>query len=229
MIKKLLVLFAVLLLPMAFSVPANATVSAGTSERYPEATTPGTVTAQAGNVTQVNVSSVQVTGKWVGFWGEVSGQIVLGDSSGNIFYQWTISDPTGAVVYVCNDTVSDWSTLQPLYANSSVLPDFLITGTDSFNNTFKYQETFTSPSMTINNVNYTLTWQNGAEGSDFKTYALYANESATTGKIILVWAGLVNANKPSFKGGTITADYQVLAGVNTEGGQQTFYFYLELP
>ena len=208
---------------IAIAAPTAANVQAGTPEAYSPSTTPGQVSIYGGNVTQVNVSSVQVTDKWVGFWGEVSGSIVLADSAGNYFYEWTISDPTGGVVYACNNTVNDWSTLSALYASSGYLPSFLLEGTDSFNNTFTAQETFTSPSISIASVNYTTTWQGGSKGTTFKTYALYADNGAT-----LVWAGNVVADQTSFKG-TPTADYQILAGVNARGAQQTFYFYLELP
>ena len=207
---------------VTFAAPAQAEVSAGSPESYSYTPSATSVDIIGGNVTEVNVSTVQVTDKWVGFYGQVSGSIVLGDSSGNKFYQWTISDPTGGVVYATNNTVSDWTSLQPLYADSGYLPSILLDGTDSFNNTFTSQETFTSPSTTINNVNYTTTWQGGAEGSTFKTYALYADSGAT-----LVWAGNVQADQTSFNSGT--ADYQILAGVNQIGATQTFYFYLELP
>lgn len=208
--------------PLALAAITGADVTVGISETYSPTVTQ-TVQGQAGNVTEVNVSSVQVTDKWVGFWGHVSGSIVLADANGNYFYQWTVSDPSGGVVYVTNATVSDWSTLAPVYANSSVLPDFLLQGTDSFNYTFTNQETFTSPSLTVNAVNYTTTWQGGAQGTTFKTYAMQADSGA-----VLVWAGNVQADQTAFNS-TYTADYQILAGVNVQGGQQTFYFYLELP
>ncbi len=224
--NKILSIFALIAMVLGISAvvaaPTEANVTAGTPEAYNWAPTVTSTTIIGGNVSQVNVTSVQVTDKWVGFYGEVSGSIVLGDSTGNTFYQWTISDPTGGVVYATNNTVSDWSTLSPLYADSGYLPDFLISGTDSFNNTFVDQEDFVSPTITVNSVNYTTTWQGGSKGIDFKTYAMYADSGAT-----LVWAGKVKADSTSFNSNT--ADYQILAGVNQIGAEQTFYFYLELP
>ncbi len=224
--NKLVSIFALIAIVLGISVglaaPTTAEVNAGTPEAYSWSPTTTSVDIIGGNVSQVNVSSVQVTDKWVGFYGEVSGSIVLGDSTGHTFYQWTISDPSGAVVYATNGTVSDWSSLSALYADSGYLPDFLISGTDSFNNTFTSQEDFTSPTLSVSAVNYTTTWQGGAQGTDFKTYAMYADSGAT-----LVWAGKVVADQTSFNSGT--ADYQILAGVNQIGATQTFYFYLELP
>ncbi|HDI02617.1 MAG TPA: hypothetical protein ENF95_00605 [Candidatus Aenigmarchaeota archaeon] len=110
----------------------------------------------------------------------------------------------------------------PLNVTSGYLPSFLLQGTDSFNNTFTSQGTFQSPSITVNNVNYTTTYQGGTKGTEFETYALAADGGAT-----LVWAGKVNAGKTTFN--SAVGDYQILAGVNSQTGTTTFYFYLELP
>ncbi len=210
---------------VALAAPTGATATTASQGSAP-AGTAGTTTATGGEVVQSNLSAYQSTDKWVGFFGEVSGDIRLADSSNNIFYQWTIADPTGGVVYVTNATVTDWSAanIQPLYANDSIMPSFLITGTDSFNNTFTLVGTFTSPSLSISNVNYTTTWQAGAQGTTFKTYALKSVADKA-----LIWAGNVVADQTSYQGGTATADYQVLAGADVQGAAATFYFYLELP
>ncbi len=207
----------------ALAAPTGASVTVGEQETAPESTA-GTVTTEGGNVTAVNVSAYQVTGKWAGFWGTVSGDIRLADSTGNVFYKWTISDPTGGVVYACTGTVSDWSSsnIQPLYASDGYLPAFMLEGTDSFNNTFTQQGTFDSPSLSISQVNYTYTYQGGNPGSDFATYALRTSDGS-----VLIWAGKIKAGASTFNGNT--GDYQILAGVTSESTPTTFYFYLELP
>jgi len=211
------------ILSFALAAPTGASVSAGAQETAP-AQNPGTVSTQGGNVTAVNISAYQVTGKWAGFWGNVSGDIRLADASGNIFYRWTISNPTGGVVYACNGTVSSWTStnIAPLYASDTLLPSFLISGTDSFNYTFTSQETFTSPSLSIANANYTYTYSNSNPGTTFKTYALKA-----AAEKVLIWAGKIAAGGTTFKG--TVGDYQILAGVTSQTSPTTFYFYLELP
>jgi len=218
-------LIAIMLaLSVVNAAPTGASVEAGSQERGQEGSA-GTVTTEGGNITRVNISAYIITGKWAGFWGNVSGDIRLADSSGNVFYKWTISDATGGVVYACTNTVSDWSStnIVPLYATDTALPSSLKEGSDSFNFTFTQQETFTSPTLTINNVNYTTTYQNSNPGSDFKTYALKSNNNNA-----LIWAGKIKEDTSSFKGSTVTADYQILAGI-TSTPTTTFYFYLELP
>ncbi|MEM5861330.1 MAG: hypothetical protein QXJ20_02960, partial [Candidatus Aenigmatarchaeota archaeon] len=103
---------------------------------------------------------------------------------------------TDSVIYVCNGTVSTWTTanIAPLYADDELLPSFLKTGVDSFSATFTSQETFTSASLTINNVNYTYTYSNSQPGSTFKTYALKA-----TNENVMIWAGKAVRAGTSFK------------------------------
>ncbi|RKY41343.1 MAG: hypothetical protein DRP85_06625 [Candidatus Makaraimicrobium thalassicum] len=207
------------------AAPTGATTTAGTQERW-TGTSVSSVTTEGGNVTEVNVSGYSVTDKWAGFYGQISGGLRLADSSGTVFYEWSVSNVSGSVVYACNGTVSDWSNSNILPLNVShtnLLPSFLLTGTDSFNYTFTNQETFTSASLSVANTNYTTTWQGGSKGSDFKTYAL-----RSVADTALIWAAKAKENVNSFKAG-VTVDYQLLAGVMSLSGNTQYYFYLELP
>ncbi len=218
------VLGALLVASIAAAAPAGASVVNGTASSLPESTA-SSLNISGGQVQEVNVSGYTITNKWAGFFGQVSGDIRLGDSAGNIFYQWTVNDPTGAVVYaVTNGTVSDWSdtNIAPLYGSDTILPSFLTSGADSFNNTFTSQETFTSNSLTINNVNYTTTWESGTQGSNFKTYALKASTEG-----LMVWAAKAVSDTTGFNGNAV--DYQVLVGLTSQTQQVPVYFYLELP
>lgn len=223
-----LTLGILLIAPLALSAPTGASVTqVGAQERYQP--TEETVVTEGGNITSLNVTGEVVTSKWAGFWGNVSGAKVLADSSGNYFYKWTISDLTGALVYATTGAVSDWSctNIVPLYANDTLFGTytFLIEGSDSFNYTFTSQESVSIPlTCPAQNFNYTTTWQAGAQGTAFKTYAAKASTEG-----VFVWVAGVNPAQTSFKGGTVTADYQLLAGVTSETGTTTFYFYLELP
>ena len=202
------------------AAPTNASVQVGTQERAPSQPA-GNLQTEGGNVTEVNVSAYQVTTKWAGFYGTVSGDIRLADAANHIFYQWTVNDPTGGVVYATTGVITNWdsSNIAPLYASDGYLPTFLISGTDSFNNTFTQREEFSSPSLTISNVNYTVT---NPTASSFKTYALRTSDGS-----VLIWAGKINAGQTTFNGKS--GDYQILAGVMDQSNPTTYYFYLELP
>ncbi len=214
----LLVIFAISLVNFAFAAPVGGTVSAGSTSTMAAASA-GEVNITGGNVSEVNVSGYASTGRWGGFYGEVSGGIRLADSSANVFYEWTVTNVTDAVVYAANSTVSAWGSLAA--ASASDMPSYLTTSaTDNFTNTFDQTETFTNPGgASVASTPYVQTWQNGAQGS-LKTYAL--NDGTST----LIWAGKAIMDTNSFVSGD-TLDYQILAPATT--GNNLYYFYLELP
>ncbi|RME31335.1 hypothetical protein D6789_03090 [Candidatus Woesearchaeota archaeon] len=190
----------------------------GTQERAPAAAA-GTETIEAGNVTNTNLTGNTITTRWAGFYGEVSGGILLGDSANNIFYQWTVSDPTGSYVFAANGTVSDWSSANIKEANVTDMASYLLESAgDNFTNTFTTRQWFNSTSLSINNTWTATTWQNGTQTTNFTTYALKTADNST-----MIWAGSVVSNAVAFK--NETTDYQILAPADTTA--QTYYFYLE--
>ncbi|MDK2849830.1 MAG: hypothetical protein PWP03_809 [Candidatus Woesearchaeota archaeon] len=214
--KRFWVLFGVVLL-MLYSFtgfvradPTGATVTAGTAVTG-SGTTSDNITINAGEVMSANIYGKTITTKWAGFYGNISGGISLEDSSGNVFYNWSVSDVTGAVVYAANDTVSDWTLSN---ASEADMPAYVQgTATDSFSNTFTASEQFTSPTKTVDNVLYAVTYGTGT----FKTYAL-----KTTSEII--FAGKSPGTAAGFNGNNV--DYQILVPAQSN---TNYYFYLELP
>ena len=214
----LVAIFAISLMNFALADPVGGSVTTGASSSM-AASAAGTVNLTGGNVTEVNVSGYSSTTRWGGFYGEISGGIRLADSSSNVFYEWTVSNVTNAVVYAANGTISSWASIAA--ATASDMPSYLQqAASDNFTNTFTASEAFTSPSLNVAGTSYALTWQNGAQGS-LKTYAL--KDGST-----LIWAGKAIADTTSFKGGSDTVDYQILAPASNSGNT-LYYFYLELP
>ena len=205
----------------AYAAPAGGTTTHGGSETGTGSSTT-TQNADGGNVTYVNVSGTTITGRWAGFFGNVSGQIELQDASANTFYQWTVSNLTNAVVYVSNGTITDWTSSNIENINSSNTthyPAFLqTTASDNYNNTFGISDTFTSASLSVANTNYTTTYQGGSSGT-LRTYALRSIADAN-----MIWAGVVQDDVNGFNSNDL--DYQVLVPANTT---TSYNFYLELP
>lgn len=215
MLLSTLVAFSLVFIGSASAAPTGANITGTANETWSWTPTSTSFTAYGGNITEMNLSAYQVTGSWVGFWGQLSGGVTLRDASGHIFYEWTVSNMTDAAVYACNESSVSWSSITA--ATAANLPSYINDGgTDDFNNTFTAQETFTSASLSVNNVNYTTT-----QGTaNFKTYALY-----DTTNTVLIWAGKAINNGGAFN--SETADYQILAPADSSG--QTYYFYLEMP
>ncbi len=221
------ILGALLMASIAAAAPVGASITSGTASSLTPATAQS-VNANGGNVQEVNVTGYTITDKWAGFFGQVSGNVELGDSAGHIFYKWTVNDPTGSIVYAAvNDSNVDWTNISALYGNDAILPSFLTTGADSFNNTFTQQAaSLTVGTTTISNVNYTTTWDNSTgtpgQGTVFKTYALKDG----TNKDMIFAAEAVN-NTAGFNGNAV--DYQVLVGLTSQTSSVPVYFYLQLP
>jgi hypothetical protein len=217
-IRFLSLLLGAFLLMVSFAVadPTGGSIANVTYERGSDSVT-STVNTVAGNVTGLNVTGTQVTGRWAGFWGNISGGIQLTDANSNQFYTWTVSDVTNAVVYAANSTVSAWGGAIT-YALYSDMPNYLKTAaSDNYTNTFTSNEAFTSASLNIASVNYTLSKKSGG-ASTLKTYSLRSGMN-------LIWAGKAINDETGFNGRIV--DYQILVPSNSSG--QQYNFYLELP
>lgn len=220
-IKFLLLTFAVFLLSfaMVLAAPSGATTTVGASETA-TGTSVTTVNADGGNVTYVDVDSTVITSRWAGFYGNVTGSLLLGDASANTFYQWTVADVTGAVVYAANGSVTDWTggNIGPL-ANANAPTWVAGSSTDNFTNTFNTTGTFTSSSPSIGSVPVATTLNGSGVAGDLDTYALWS-----TADSVNIWAGAVVDDANGFNNETV--DYQILLPAQTG---TTYSFYLELP
>ena len=221
--KKLIIIPVILMLAivsvsMVTAAPGGATNSTAGASSASTGTSSTDIDIEGGNVTFVNIVSNQATTNWAGFYGNVSGGLVLSDSSANSFFEWTITSWTGAVVYATNNTVSDWGS--PVVLVNANTPSYVNgAGTDNFTNTFNGTESFTSQGgsgFNILNTPYATTIGSG----NFKTYALYSGATDNAN----IWAGKVVDDGTSFKGDTV--DYQILLPADTT---TSYYFYMELP
>ena len=216
-----LAILSLMLVPFAIAQPTGGNVTVVGNSETGTGTSSETVGIEGGNVTNVNVSGTSITGRWAGFYGNISGGVKLTDSVANSFYEWTVSDMTGAVVYATNTTVADWTGANIAPATYAQMPSYVVGDvTDTYNATFTASELFTSSSLSEANTNFTNTWQNGAQGT-LRTYSLY---SAADNAII--FAGKAQNDVNSFKG-TNTTDYQIL--VPATSAVSNYNFYLELP
>ena len=202
---------------IASGAPGGAGVDEGDSQRG-EGTASGTADLVGGNVTAVNVTGTQNTGRWGGFFGNISGGYQLGDSTMGLFYEWTVSDYTNAYVYVADGSVTGWSNLEAAVATQQ--PAFLQEASaDNWTNTFSTTEAFNSASISIGSVPYTDTY-NDAGADTFRTYSLWSPDDTA-----IVYAGRAIDSETGFDGSTV--DYQILAPAGST--PVSYNFYLELP
>jgi hypothetical protein len=74
---------------------------------------PNNHSAYAGNVTELLIYGNSVTQSWQGYFGNVTGQVFLADSSKNIMYNWSVLTAVGEVLASTNSSIS-WSGIKCL-------------------------------------------------------------------------------------------------------------------
>ena len=205
-----------------------------------------TVSAEAGNVTGLNLHENTATQAWAGYYGNVSGTIVLSDSASNTMYNWQLTSPSGQI-FASNGSMVSWSltTCVNLTANGSsdypmnytMLENFFVinkTDMDGFNETFNdtYNDIsgFTVGSVRINTVDkcpmaYTFV-DSAYQQTDFKEVLLTDNSS-------IIFTALINDSKTGFKSSeTDPVDFQMLIAENGHVGSEstltTYYFFIQL-
>jgi hypothetical protein len=192
------------------------------------------ISAIAGNVTELNFVANTITNTWQGYFGNVTGTIVLGNANNQSLYNWNLTSPAGQIYATRIDTVPIWSTIRcadqtevdgedtALGVNSAV-------DQDAVNRTFLNTTVFNS--FFVGNVNINTT-QN--------CYATYLNDGTGTptsdfSEVLLsdtsnlIYTGLITAPAVGFD--NRTHQFQMLVGENGHNEDTTatpYYFYLEL-
>ena len=185
-------------------------------------------TAEAGNVTEVNITSNSQTQAWQGFFGDVNGSLVLEDASGDTFYSWNLSNTSGEVYASRNNTI-DFSTVA-VVADCGLDND--ITGTDlsdSANNTYSANNSkfFAVGTIQINESQTcgTNPYVTGSPQSvDFFNAILV--EDVTTNDSTIYVALIEPAATAGYDGASYR--YQLLVPVNRTSGFSIYSFYAEL-
>lgn len=72
---------------------------------------PTSVEAQAGNVTELNIFGYSTTQAWQGYFGNVTGTLMLADSSDNVMYNWSLANPEGEI-YASQSPSVNWEAVE---------------------------------------------------------------------------------------------------------------------
>ncbi|MBW2990750.1 hypothetical protein KY348_03530 [Candidatus Woesearchaeota archaeon] len=184
---------------------------------------------QAGNVTEMNISGQAITNHWAGFYGEVSGNLTLGDSSGNVFYDWSGIGPPEGEVFASNASTLNWSGIG--CANAAEITAIegslgITAGTDPDDIAGTYSNN-NHPSFNVGTVsgisgcNSTNTYVNSAPSTDAFYQILLTDSNGYP-----VYTTLINDTEQGFD--TNTHDFQLLVGESETVGTTTLYFFIEL-
>lgn len=77
-----------------------------------EPTSPGSLESFAGNVTEITTpEGIGKTQAWAGYFGNITGTIMLADNSDNVMYNWTLASPEGEIFASTNNSIV-WDNIQ---------------------------------------------------------------------------------------------------------------------
>jgi hypothetical protein len=209
---------------------ANSVTWQGSSGFNASGISPSTTNAQAGNVTQLQINGTAVTSSWQGFYGNVTGTLILGDASGNKFYEWgNMSSPSGEV-YASRSNSVTWASIDCADAAAVSTEETYLGQTavdpDSVTNTFS---STAHPWFLVGATNATGCYSTkaynstGAQGAGF--WQVLLSDTTNT-----VYTTVLDAN-PELGFNNKPWDFQLLVGENGKVGNEgttPYYFYVEL-
>lgn len=165
-----MVLALLLLGSLAFAIAPVENWTLVSTGRYTQTPAAGYVT-EGGNVTNLDLRGNVSTEKWAGYWGNVSGLIVLAPSAGaSLFYSWAWdSSRGGEVCAIAASSGFDWAGLQQ--AAASAIDSVWAFGAATDNATNTFNETCTNVDIAGINVASTAGSLTGLR-NDFRTCAL---------------------------------------------------------
>lgn len=199
----------------------GAGTTSNTANQSAQTSSAQSTTIEAGNVSQVDVSSDSLTDKWSGFYGNISAQKVLGDGANN-FYTWTASTFSDAKVVAVPSGDATPSTINPVSNPDSFLGGEYSSGTASAGNTFTLTKDTRLSGDWANDTSSVNTY-NGSEISD-EDFTTYLTENgASTGQPVYIGEG---TSETGFNDNAI--NYQLLVGVGETATEKKFDFYLEI-
>ena len=200
-----------------------ANVTVGTTGRYSYNGSAGNITTEGGNVTNVSLYTNESTDRWAGFYGNVSGNIVLAKSSNTTYlYEWPWNPSLGGVVCASTGPTPLSSIMGATYADIDTAWGFLPTLTDSAANTFNNSNCSQKfGPATIANAYYADTGYSGG----FITCAWKA--VAAPSKAEMLFCTNITQNGPLAVGGTGDFEMMVPTAYGTSA-YETYYFYVNL-
>jgi hypothetical protein len=211
--------------------PQGANITVLGSERANLSIEPESTIAEGGNVSAININAITITKSWQGYYGNISGQIVLQNAQESVFYNWDIVNPTGEV-YATRAIDINFATMNCTDTAGIAAEEAFIGQTtdegDSVNNTFNQQShpefsvgAITIPADTCRSTNIYV--NSGPQSSNF--YEVLISDAASN----LAYTAIIDSNQVGFDGRPY--DFQMLVGENGHFGDTQitpYYFFIEI-
>ncbi|MBT4858289.1 hypothetical protein HON49_03880 [archaeon] len=216
-----------MLIATVLGAPGNSTITEGASEKGPSNPTEDTTTAEAGNITHLDIDWTRRTEVWQGFYGNVSGSISLQTGGGDVFYEWNATTMQGEVL-ATRDSITDWSAINCTNSTHWETEESALsistTSVEGINETY---DTTTHAEFSIGSKTFDANTcravrpfvTGGVEGA---FYNIMLNTDVDT----TVYTAILAEDTAGFDSAEV--DFELLVPVNTATGQSTYYFYVEI-
>jgi hypothetical protein len=227
MYKNILAIFGILLVGASIVLAISGASTTFVSETRWSGNTTGNDTTQGGNITALNIAASVLTSKWASYYGNVSGSIVLGDGTSNV-YSWTLNE--GSVGEVCvstNNSLGFTGATTATGDNINTAWGFTATDADSGNNTYRSSNcSFNFSQATVTNTsNVSLQGSSNFNSCVIKSSGTIA--AGTTGFMAFCTRIQPRSTGLNYKGQP--ANYEIMVATNnTALATETYFFYAEL-
>ncbi|MFC2135544.1 hypothetical protein ACFLTH_13100 [Bacteroidota bacterium] len=228
----LMVIFTLSIVVLVKGDPVGGTILTNTTST--RGSTPDNRSDDGGTITTITVDATQQNYAWKAYVGNISGTLVLDDSSGRSIYGWSLATLTGEI-FATRSSSPSWSALScasnAVIASEQTVLTMSTSDIDSINHTFNEttHQTFTIAGNTLSQstcrVAYPYvndTFQTPSTTNYFQEILI--NDTNQN----LIYASELEADKPGYIIGS-SMDFQMIVPDNDEAGNQTtYFFYVEL-
>lgn len=208
---------------------------------------PANISAEAGNVTELNLTAIATTKSWQGYYGEIFGTLTLENSDGYVFYNWTTLEPKGEIYASINNTIN-WTGIRCWQFNGTN-SSFDVDTAEGWYGIEDDDEDGINETFTTTNIEFYVGTVQIAAGACHATNPYQDNGSGQgpvdgnfenillTDSDVLVFTTIIENNEVDnntdivgFDG--VTHDFQLLVAENGQDGNEdtytTYYFWAEI-
>jgi len=205
------------------STPDGATVDAVGADESKSAASAGSDSAEGGTINELNVSATSQSAHWQGYYGQVSGSIVLASGSSNL-YSWTLDTLRGELYATTNSGTPDWASVSCASSGQIGSADTAVFGSaptsDSIADTY---EGGTHSALDVGTVAISADSCNTLDtGGSFENLLL--NDGSAGAATSMLYVGILQDDQTLFDGST--GDYELLVPEDQSGNAASTTYQL---
>jgi len=208
---------------------SGASVTKGISSRLTAAVAQSD-DAQAGNVTQLNLSTSKSTAKWAGYFGQVSATLALGIGSDQLFSFGSAANDQIVSVLASTDTGFNFGNLvAATAANVDTIYGFAAADIDSGTLTLDDSTPTIAGVSTVPAANLRAHTGAGTLSTSIYQSGVLADTAGPGAEGDLAFGVSTNSDERDFANATVV-DYELIVPISggDTGVEETYYFFLDL-